>query len=121
MPDVQTVYVELPLPPSVNSIWRQARGRVIKSAKYQSWIKEAGFLLASQLKGKRVPGFCGVKILCVKPSKRRMDLDNRLKAVLDLLVTMNVIDDDCMIQRIELEWVPRGAPCQIWVIATREI
>ena len=121
MTDCQTVYLELPLAPSVNQIWRSGKGRVFKSAKYRAWLTEAGLLVSAQLKSKRVPGFVGVIIKCVKPSKRKMDLDNRSKALLDLLVSMNVIDDDCMIQRLEMEWVPVGAPMQVWVIATREI
>ena len=50
-----------------------------------------------------------------------MDLDNRLKGLLDLLVLMSVIDDDSFIQRIEIEWVTVGAPVQIWVISTNEV
>jgi len=120
--DRQTVYIELPaLPPSVNAVWQHGRGGAWKTAKYNAWIAECGLMLRSQIKADRVPGFCGVKIHCVKPSRRKMDLDNRLKGLLDLLVTMSVIDDDSFIQRIEIEWVPVGEPVQIWVIATNEV
>lgn len=78
-------------------------------------------MLASQLKGKRVPGFVGIKIQCVKPDRRRRDISNLIKAAEDLLVSMRVIDDDSLVQRLEISWVPVGAPCQIWVISTTEV
>lgn len=121
MTDCQTVYLELPLAPSVNQIWRGGKGRVFKSRKYVDWITEAGLTLSAQLKGKRVPGFVGVVIKCVKPDRRKRDISNLIKATEDLLVSMNVIDDDSLVQRLEIEWVPVGAPMQIWVIATREV
>lgn len=122
MPECQTVFIELPLlPPSVNAVWRHGRRRAWKSSRYETWIDSASKEVVSRLKGQRVTGFCGVVIKCVKPSRRKMDLDNRLKGLLDLLVLMSVIDDDSFIQRIEIEWVTVGAPVQIWVISTNEV
>jgi hypothetical protein len=34
--------IDLPLPPSVNRLWRSHRGRVHRAAPYLSWLKAAG-------------------------------------------------------------------------------
>lgn len=117
----ETVYVELPLPPSVNSIWQHGKGRTFKSKTYTDWQTTAGWSLRHQLKGGRVPGPIGIQLKCVRPDARKRDIDNLIKAALDLLVCMNVIDDDSFVQRVEASWVTIGAPLQILVIATKEV
>ena len=32
------ISITLPIPPSVNALWRMARGRTIKSANYRRWL-----------------------------------------------------------------------------------
>lgn len=112
---------ELPFPPSTNAIWRTAGGRVHRSASYQEWQIAAGYQLSQQIRSQKVPGPIGIELRFVKPSKRRMDLDNRIKPVLDLLVAHQVIDDDCLVQNISAQWAQDGAPVQVLVTATREV
>jgi crossover junction endodeoxyribonuclease RusA len=113
-PAVVPLYLELPFPPSVNSIWRGgAGGRHYLSAKYKSWKLEAGLLARSQCKSARVSGPYAVQMNLVRPDKRRRDLDNTIKVVLDLLAHVGVTDDDSELQQIEARWVSKGPP--LWV------
>jgi Holliday junction resolvase RusA-like endonuclease len=84
-----TVYV--PVPPSANALFSNvARGRAISRA-YRSWRHEAGWILR-MLDPPRVPGAYTIT-LDFSPTLAG-DLDNRVKAVLDLLVTHGITDDD---------------------------
>jgi len=50
--------IDLPLPPSVNRLWRSNRGRVHRAAPYVAWLKEAGWSLLRQ-RPKRLTGWVG--------------------------------------------------------------
>jgi Holliday junction resolvase RusA-like endonuclease len=51
-----------------------------------------------------IPGDVSVEILVIKPDRRRRDLDNMAKSIIDALVLNGVIDDDSLIQKILLAW-----------------
>lgn len=83
----------LSVPPSANSIWRSYRGRVIKSAKYCSWLRNC--LIQIGRVG-QVPGPLEVKIKAVmgKGWRKNRDLDNLIKPLMDLLKHSQIIIDD---------------------------
>src|SRR5262245_45045193 len=92
--------IALPLPPSVNHLWRSGRGRVYRSPKYLAWIQEAGWDLATQ-RPKPVMGPVSISIAAGRPDGRRRDLDNAsFKAVLDLLVVHRILQDDSLVQAL---------------------
>lgn len=97
--------VDLSLPPSVNALWfnRPGVGRV-RSTTYQTWIKSAGWELRSQ-RPPRIAGDISVSIRAGRTSKRR-DLDGCLKALLDILVTHEVIEDDRYVTALAAIWDP---------------
>lgn len=89
----------LPWPPSVNSAWRHHNGRVLVSKALREWRKIAEHQLTYQ-KAKPVPGEVTVIIHLYPPNRRKYDIDNKLKAILDLLVNAKIIEDDnCNIVR----------------------
>ena len=89
--------IDLPLPPSVNALWRAGNGRVFSSKRYTAWRKAAGWELALQ-RPKHVAGPVAITVAAGKPDRRKRDLDNIAgKAVLDLLVAHHVIADDSMV------------------------
>jgi Holliday junction resolvase RusA-like endonuclease len=90
-----TGIIRLPWPPSQNTIWRNFKGRTIKSQQYRDWLNTAGWQLQAQRPAKH-SGPVSVEIVLGPPSNRRRDLDNHAKAVLDLLVTHRVISDDSL-------------------------
>ncbi|GGN32339.1 RusA family crossover junction endodeoxyribonuclease [Deinococcus daejeonensis] len=95
--------IVLPWPPSVNRMWRSVRGRNILS-KHGREYREAG-LEALQAQAPRCwPADVRLSVsICVyPPDRRRRDLDNMPKAVLDLLTHGGVYGDDSQIDRLEI-------------------
>lgn len=119
----QTFY--LPIPPSVNNLFFNAKkGGRIPSSKYTAWKAEAGWHLNFQ-RAKMMVGEVLVYISIRRPNKTS-DLDNRTKALLDILVTQGVIRDDRAVVHLITKWVSKphldfaGKPADVLLkIATR--
>lgn len=106
----------LPFPPTLNNLFRNVpmRGRV-PTKKYEQWQKLAMGELMVQ-KARPVFGPVRVSMSFVRPDKRKRDLDNLMKAPLDILVKAGVIQDDSLITEIAIRWsAPGGQPCSITV------
>ena len=93
--------VELPLPPSVNSIWRTVRvrskARVTLSQQYRDWLDLA--ILTLRMRMAKVPATAypvAVRVTILRgPGWRKgRDADNMLKAISDSLVKAQRIVDD---------------------------
>lgn len=103
-----------PLPPSVNHVWKQGKGRTYKAPEYAKWERLAdqyGLLKPrSQLTGDVVAVYA-----CGKPSKRRMDVANREKGISDTLQRWGIIQDDSQITDIRLYWADDVEPGMVRV------
>jgi len=106
------VRYELPFPPSMNNLFASAGKKRVRTERYKAWAKEAGQFILHQGR-RRVHGHVSLSVALVRPDRRTRDLSNTLKAIEDLLVDMLVIDDDSLIQRIDVCWVPSGVPCTV--------
>jgi len=92
------------LPCSVNAMYRNVKGRGrVKSQRYNTWLNAVNWQVAAQ-KPEKVEGDIEVAIFCKKPDRRKRDVDNCIKAVLDLLVSNSLIEDDSKVQRVSAEW-----------------
>jgi len=109
--------VELPYPPSVNGMFSSIGRRRVKSKRYKEWIDDATMAVLSQRKGKRITGRIAVSISSVKPDKRKRDVDNIIKPILDLLTSTQTILDDSQVIKVSSEWAASGAPCTVIVRA----
>ena len=90
---------ELPYPPSINHYYMHTSTGVILGAKGKSYRRDASFLLH------RYRGACGDKRLSVTinvypPDKRKRDLDNLLKCLLDSMQYAQVYNDDNQIDML---------------------
>lgn len=96
----------LPFPPGVNNLFANVGKRRVVSKRYAAWRKAAKRGLSSQdPEGQAfVTGPFTIAMTFDRPDRRKRDLDGLAKAPLDLLVTMGVIEDDHLAQRITLEW-----------------
>ncbi|WP_162651573.1 RusA family crossover junction endodeoxyribonuclease [Lentilitoribacter sp. Alg239-R112] len=108
--------IELPMPPSVNVMYSNARKSRIKSPAYRTWLQEAGLLLNTQ-HPKPISGAVEVYIVLVAQSKHRQDADNRVKAVLDLLTTHKIIEDDSSdyVKDLRVRWMDSGPACVVTI------
>jgi Holliday junction resolvase RusA-like endonuclease len=95
----------LPWPPQSNNMFAQTRaGRRFISPAYQEWRD----LAAAHLLGQRpvqMDCMVAVDILLTAPDKRKWDIDNRVKPIMDVLVVHKVIEDDCadIVRKITVE------------------
>jgi crossover junction endodeoxyribonuclease RusA len=109
----------LPVPPSVNALWRISGRRMYRSKKYMEWIAACN----EHIYAEDVPGIdypFNIEIIVGRPSKRRMDIDNRSKAVMDVLQHYGVIADDCLANRITMMWSNDISDCQITIWKAEE-
>ena len=103
----------LPLPPSLNRLWRFTKtGQMYKSKEYSQWKTAAQWDVKSQMKGPRIDGKFKLTLIADRPDNRRRDLDNLLKAALDALNEIAIADDkDC--EMLTAFWGIKGDKCQI--------
>lgn len=108
------VRYELPYPPSVNGLFFNASKGRVKTDAYRAWRKAGGEAITVQGR-KHVHGAVSLSVALVRPDKRRRDLSNTLKAIEDLLVEMQVIEDDSLVARLSVQWVQSGPACVVLV------
>lgn len=86
--------ISIPIPPSVNAMYANRKGGAgrgrYKTEAYKAWIDEAGWVVNPQ----RPAPVRGKFKFFLKLPKIRGDVDNRIKACLDLLVSLKLVDDD---------------------------
>jgi crossover junction endodeoxyribonuclease RusA len=89
------IQITLPWPPSVNRIWRNAGGKTYRDPKYMAWIKETGWVI-KLAKCTKIIGPFSASIVLYPPDKRKIDIDNRIKVILDAAQKNDLIEDDSM-------------------------
>lgn len=101
--------VRVPVPPSANALFVTFRDRGgirrARTREYKAWANAAGFMVKAQ-RPNRIAGKVDVRILI--PRNNRRDLSNHVKAVEDLLVGMQLIDDDRHVQSLDVQWHDQG-------------
>lgn len=109
----------LPWPPSVNTYWRHPSsgalaGRHLISAagrKYRALVHSK----TAALGVKPAVGRLAISILASPPDRRRRDLDNVLKSLLDSLVHAGVVEDDELFDVICIARAAPAAPGEVRV------
>lgn len=102
--DFQALHV--PVPPSVNSLYKNLRGRGrVKTKDYSAWFANARNVVRLQKPG--VVRGPVVIVLCVDRQGVGSDLDNRVKALFDLIVKLGVIEDDSKVLAFCTAWAPK--------------
>ena len=98
------IILTLPWPPSINTYWRTFQGRMIISAKGRDYRKAVFEQVTLQAGALNYQGKLRVEIEAYRPDKRRRDLDNLLKAVLDGCTHADVWEDDSNIVDLRIYW-----------------
>ena len=104
--------VVLPYPPSVNHYWRYARGRFYISSAGHNYRES---VLAALFGCEKLSSPVALEIEVYPPDRRRRDLDNILKSILDALEYAGVFEDDSQVAFISVERkeVVKGGQCRI--------
>lgn len=124
MPDtmtaVEALSFDLPMPPSVNSMFKNVPGKGrVRTKEYKAWSHEAGWMLVAQRnqhhRHQCITGPIEIDVSAYRAANKNRDLDNILKAICDLLTNTKTIADDSQIIAINARWVNSGVPCTVTV------
>ena len=107
------VTIDLPFPPSQNSIWKVGKSRsgkriVYRSKPYMRWLREADAQwLVQKPRGrfKTIDGPFTIRIMLSRPDKRSRDCDNMAKAPIDFLQRVGIIKNDSLSEETRVGWV----------------
>jgi Holliday junction resolvase RusA-like endonuclease len=117
------ITLDLPMPPSVNRIWRKRRWGMMRSEEYLTWMEEADVLvLSARAYPKHKIGGAYEMDLLLNVTHRG-DGDNRIKAVGDWLESRDIVRNDVDCRKGSWEWVePERAPlgCRVTIRALQE-
>lgn len=100
----------LPYPPSVNHYWRRVGRRTILSEEGRTFKERVAHVVASEHRDKALPlkGDVSLNVILCPPDKRKRDLDNVLKALLDSLEYAGVYEDDAQVMHLEIRRTSPG-------------
>jgi Holliday junction resolvase RusA-like endonuclease len=95
--------LDLPLPPSVNTMMRKLGNR---SPSVQKWMHVAdGFVVASRFHRRhQVSGPYILNVAWPRVAFRRWDCDNRIKILSDYLQRIEVIENDKLCWELHVKW-----------------
>lgn len=111
------LYLLLPYPPSVNTYWGFQGSRRFLTKRAVAYKRE----VLEAFRAKNHPGFGAahvrVVILLSPPDKRRRDIDNGIKSLLDSLTQAKVFDDDSQVDWLWVERQPikKGGQCLVFI------
>ncbi|MBR2586266.1 MAG: RusA family crossover junction endodeoxyribonuclease [Thermoguttaceae bacterium] len=96
--------LDLPWPPSVNHIWRSAKGVCYLGKNYKDFLAWSFLTVRQQLprRFRTIVRPVRVTIDLYPPNRRRYDLDNRVKPILDALTHAHVWDDDSLVVELHV-------------------
>ncbi len=111
------IELELPFPPAVNNITTVARGRKITSKRGRQYREEAVRLIAEQFRGRALEGRLAVEIDLWPPCRRKRDIDNYSKAILDAITEAGVWVDDELVDSLTIVRRPvvKGGRCYVLI------
>jgi Holliday junction resolvase RusA-like endonuclease len=93
--------VELPYPPSINHYWRRVGAKTLISREGRRFRERVVAILAA-LRVQPMNGPLAVEVDIYPPDRRRRDIDNVQKALLDALQHGRAYADDSQIVRLVL-------------------
>lgn len=105
--------IVLPFPPSVWQLYVGTGRRKRKSPTYNAWLEEAGYAF-NQQKAEMFVGPVAVDIAVGAPDKRRRDLDNLQKSVLDYC-SGKLWEDDSQVHDLRIRWCDETIGCRVYV------
>lgn len=100
------IIINLPYPPTVNALFRndKKRGGRVKTKRYLQWSRVAQNEIMAQRVAFPVKHIDGpFEAYITLDAERKGDIDNCVKAIIDALVEMNIVDDDRFLRRFTVE------------------
>lgn len=91
----------LPYPPSGWDLYKGWGGKRALSPAYKKWRRDAGYFIKAPAAPIAVPFSISIAL---RRQNTRQDLDNRSKAILDVLQHYGVIKNDNLCERLSMHW-----------------
>jgi crossover junction endodeoxyribonuclease RusA len=108
---MDTIKLKLPYPPTVNHYWGQLGSKKFLGKKGKEF-REAVFLCAYNARKGALNSRLHIEVYLYPPDKRKRDVDNVLKPLLDALEHAGVYENDSQIDKLCItrrEVVPNGS------------
>ena len=96
------IVLNLPFPPSVNTYYRRGAHATYMSKQGREYKKAVAEYIAESNTPKLGAARLSLEIVLWPKDKRKYDIDNRIKALLDSLQDAGVFDDDEQIDQINV-------------------
>lgn len=100
--DALKLHLELPWPPSMNSYWRR-HGHMIHLSKQGKKFRDDALRMIASQKTCVFEGKLEIAIVLFAPNRRKFDVDNRVKAVFDVLQKAGIVLDDNQFRKLIIE------------------
>lgn len=102
---VAPITFTMPVPPSVNQMFRNVRGKGrVKTSHYEQWRGHA--LTSLRLQNLQPIAGRVLVLFGVERQSAIADIDNRIKAMLDAIVAAKIIGDDNQVTAFAAAWLP---------------
>ena len=108
------IELQLPYPPSVNHYWGQRGNHRFVGKKGQEFRLEVK-VVALERKIKAIEGRLSLKVYLYPPDKRKRDIDNVLKSLLDAMEHAGVYENDSQLDELYIKRceVVKGGKCVV--------
>ena len=94
--------LSLPFPPSMNTYWRTFRGMTVLSKQGREFKAAVADYVVEYRVPKLGDSKLRVSMVLFPRDKRKIDIDNRIKAVLDALQDAGVFNDDFQVDELSI-------------------
>lgn len=114
---MERLIINLPYPPTVNALFRNVPGKGrVKTKRYLQWSRVASNEIMAQRVAFPVNKIEGpFEVHITLDANRKGDIDNYVKAIIDVIVNMDVVDDDRHLKRFTVEaGTVDGAQVCVW-------
>lgn len=98
------IEIDLDFPPSLNRYWRHVGSRVLISAQGRTYREHVANVVAANVDPKAIPmkGPLIAEVLAYPPDRRRRDVDNMAKCLMDSLEKSGVYRNDYQITDLRI-------------------
>lgn len=100
----------LPWPPSVNNYIRRAANRSYMTKQGKAFRGEVCDTILGEETLGTLTGRLAVFIELIPPDRRKRDIDNHVKAVLDAMIAAGVMNDDSQVDELQVKRLHVEAP-----------
>lgn len=110
------ITLKLPYPPSVNHYWGQVGSRKFLGKKGKEFREQVYICSLNARKG-ALKGRLHVQVYLYPPDKRKRDIDNVLKSLLDALEHAYIYENDSQIDKlcVERKEVAKDGYCEVTI------